>query len=516
MQSRELAARAGRSSTQHREVPLPRHDVADGGGDPRVDRVPGPRGADSGQRRPELSARLGVTAEEPLPRTRDAMIEDLARSEAGPWDPQPSERERLPRGGRGRESYVFAVATAVALLHAVDDAWLGRQPGVGLEQHALAAMISLAAGIAAIVAFPRLRAGFRAAVAFVFGVLAIVNGTLHLIYVTDGGPSRSDVTGVLALAAAVLLAVLGLAIPFVHRGEGGRTRTRRWVNRAIFAVAGALVLYGFVFPTSLAIIDTHKFREPIGFPPSADYQPVSFASTDGLELSGWYRASRNRAVVVVVHGAGGDRTGALAHAELLARHGFGVLVYDSRGRGESEGSPVGFGWGWAKDAAGALAFLRERSDVDPERIGGLGLSRGADVLIQVAAEDRRLKAVVSDGATGGSFADYRNLGEEAEGPPFYLTMYTAARVFSGESPGKPLKDVVARISPTPLLLISTGGSLPVKRDFNRIYLEAAREPVEFWDLPDVDHTAAIRQRPDEYERRVVGMLDAALLDGGSH
>src|SRR3954465_10770320 len=93
-------------------------------------------------------------------------------------------------------------------------------------------------------------------------------------------------------------------------------------------------------------------------------------------------------------------------------------------------------------------------------------------------------------------------------PPFYLTMYTAARILSGESPGKPLKDLVAKISPTPLLLIATGGSLPVERDFNRIYRQAAREPVEYWDLPDVDHTAAIRQRPDEYERRVVGLFIA--------
>ena len=91
-------------------------------------------------------------------------------------------------------------------------------------------------------------------------------------------------------------------------------------------------------------------------------------------------------------------------------------------------------------------------------------------------------------------------------------MYTAARVLSGESPGKPLKELVTRISPTPLMLIATGGSLPVERDFNRIYREAAREPVEFWDLPDVDHTAAIRQRPDEYERRVIDLFDAALLE----
>lgn len=411
----------------------------------------------------------------------------------------------------GWETAAFRGAAAVALLHALDDAFLNRQPGVDLDQHALAAVISLAADIGAIVAFPRLRPGFRAAISLAFGVLAIVNGALHVRHISLDGAAASDYTGVLALAAGVVLVLLGLAIPFLHRGEGARTRARRWAYRLVAVVAGALAVYVFVFPTSLAIIQTHKYREPIGSPPSAEYQTVSFTSSDGLELSGWYHPSRNRAAVIVVHGGGGDRTGAVRHAELLARHGFGALVYDSRGRGESEGSPVGFGWGWPKDVAGALAFLRERPDVDPERIGGLGLSRGADVLIQVAAEDRDLKAVVADGATGGSFADYRNLGEEAEGAPFYLTMYTAARVFSGSSPGEPLKELVARISPTPLLLISTGGSLPAERDFNRIYAEAAREPVELWDLPEVNHTAAIRERPEEYERRVVRFFDNALL-----
>jgi hypothetical protein len=411
---------------------------------------------------------------------------------------------------RDSETLAFRVATGTALLHALDDAFVDRQPGVPWDQHWLAAVISVAAAAAALFAFPFLRPGLRAGVAFGFGLLAIVNGTLHVIHITKEGPAASDLTGLLALGAGVVLIALALWIPWRHRGERAQTRGRRWVNRGIALVAGALAVYAFAFPTSLAIIQTHKYREPIGSPPSADYQTVSFVSADGLELSGWYRPSRNRAAVVVVHGAGGDRTGAVAHAELLARHGFGVLVYDSRGRGESEGSPVGFGWGWPKDVAGALAFLRERPDVDPERIGGLGLSRGADVLIQVAAEDRGLKALVSDGATGGSFADYRNLGEEAEGVPFYLTMYTAARVLSGASPGKALKDAVARVSPTPLLLIATGRSLPAERDFNRIYMEAAREPVELWDLPDVDHTAAIRQRPEEYERRVVGFFDDAL------
>ncbi|HSJ94682.1 MAG TPA: CocE/NonD family hydrolase [Gaiellaceae bacterium] len=412
----------------------------------------------------------------------------------------------------GAETLVFRAASALVLLHALDDAFLNRQAGVPWDQHWLAGLISVVVAAAALVAFPSLRPGLRAAVSFVFGLLATVNGALHVIHITKEGPSGSDVTGVLALAAGIVLIALALWIPWRHRGEGVRTRRRRWLNRGIALVAGALVLYAFVFPTSLAMIQTHKYREPIGSPPSAEYQTVSFESSDGLELSGWYHPSRNGAAVVVVHGGGGDRSGAVAHAELLARHGFGVLVYDSRGRGESEGSPVGFGWGWPKDVAGALGFLRERPDVDPERIGGLGLSRGADTLIRVAAADRGLKAVIADGATGGSFADYRNLGDEAEGAPFYLAMYTAARVFSGESPGEPLKDAVARISPTPLLLIATGRSLPAERDFNRIYAEAAREPFELWELPDVDHIAAIRQRPDEYERRVVEFFDDALLE----
>src|SRR5204862_143617 len=77
--------------------------------------------------------------------------------------------------------------------------------------------------------------------------------------------------------------------------------------------------------------------------------------------------------------------------------------------GESEGSPNAFGWGWQDDVEGAVDFLEARADVDRGRIGGLGLSTGADVLLQVAARDRRLAAVVSDGASGESFADYRNL-----------------------------------------------------------------------------------------------------------
>ena len=93
-------------------------------------------------------------------------------------------------------------------------------------------------------------------------------------------------TGVLGVAAGIVLLVLGLAIPFVHRGEGARTRARRWGYRVAVVVVGALIVYAFLFPMSAAIVQTHKYREPIGAPPTDAYEEVSFTTTDGLELSG--------------------------------------------------------------------------------------------------------------------------------------------------------------------------------------------------------------------------------------
>ena len=413
----------------------------------------------------------------------------------------------------GRETGVFRAATAVALLHALDDAFLSRQPGVPASQHALAAVIALVSGLAAAWAFPRLRPGVRAGVSLLFGILAAVNGGTHVAHVLVDELARSDLSGLFAVAAGVVLIGLGLAIPFLHRGKGAATPRRRWAYRAIAVVAGAVVAFFVALPVGFGIVQTHKHREPIGAPPSPAYRPVTFESSDGLRLSGWYVRSKNRAAVILVHGGGGDRTGAVRHAALLAQHGYGVLLYDSRGRGESEGSHNSAGWGWEKDVAGALAYLREQPEVARDRIGALGLSTGADVLLEVAAETKELKAVVSDGATIRSFRDHRNLYGVDAFAPFSAVAFGAVRVLSGSSPGPALEELVTQISPTPLLLIAAGRGAQAEREANHLYAEAAREPVEFWDLPDVTHTAAIHERPQEYERRVVGFFDRALLRG---
>jgi hypothetical protein len=44
------------------------------------------------------------------------------------------------------------------------------------------------------------------------------------------------------------------------------------------------------------------------------------------------------------------------------------------------------------------------------------------------------------------------------------------------------------------------------------FYDAAREPKQIWEVPDGQHIAGITTRPEEYERRVIGFFDDALLD----
>ena len=340
-------------------------------------------------------------------------------------------------------------------------------------------------------------------------VILGANGVLHVMHVTELGPEHSDATGVLAALAAVVMLGLGLTVPVRHRSEIGGTATRRWTRRVLAVVGAAAFAQLVLMPVVVGLVQTHTFRHAIGEPPGPGYEDVSFTSTDGLRLAGWYRPSSNGAAVLIVSSARGDRSGSTAHAALLAQHGYGVLLYDARGTGLSEGSPNGWGWEWERDVSGALDFLQKSAGIDPHRIGGLGLSTGADVLIESAAADPRLQAVVSDGATGRSFADR---------PPGLLSaivsagMFTSGRLFSGAAPGGPLRELIAEAAPTPILLIAAG-TLPGEIAANEKYSEGPS--TSLWRLPHVRHTKAIVEVADEYESRVVAHLDAALLDHSS-
>src|SRR5215210_4582319 len=219
---------------------------------------------------------------------------------------------------RSAEARVFTVAAVVALLHALDDAFLLPDGGVPLTQHALAASIALVASVLAVVRFPSLRPGVRAAVAFTLGVLAAVNGGRHAFHlVNEGGTTANDVTGALALLAGVVLLALAAWIPFRHRGEGASGPVRRWAIRVLVLPVFLLAAAFLFMPVGMAIVDTHSLHRSIGSPPDAAYKTVSFTASDGVHLEGWYRRSHNGASVLMISGGGGNRRSTVRHAEML-------------------------------------------------------------------------------------------------------------------------------------------------------------------------------------------------------
>lgn len=408
------------------------------------------------------------------------------------------------------ERIVFTAAMALIGLWVADDAFVNREPGTAVGDHLAGGLVPIALLAASAVAYPRLRAGWRAALALAWAPCAIAAGVADGVrHVAIDRFAGDDGTAILAGVAGVALLVLGAWTLWRHRRDDERP-LRRWLRRAGVVAAAAFVGVFVVMPVCFAIVTTHPARAPVS---SADlgrpYEEVTLTTSDGLELDGWYVPSRNRAAVIVFPG----RRGTLDHARLLVRRGYGVLLLDRRGEGTSEGDGNARGWSGDPDLVAALDLLSARDDVDPQRIGGLGLSVGGELLLQTAAHDRRLAAVVSEGA------GIRSLAEQMHNPdaPVALrwlsptTVETAATaVLANASPPPSLTSLVGRIAPRAVLLIRAEDG-NVDEGLNEVYFERAGEPKALWALPSGGHTGALRADPGEYERRVVGFLDTALL-----
>jgi dienelactone hydrolase len=361
--------------------------------------------------------------------------------------------------------------------------------------------------------YPRLRAGLRAIVALFFGIFGIVTGVEAVYYSTKGGPTGDDFTGLLALGAGIVLIGLAGTTLWRSRKRGGG-RTWRYARRALLGVGGLAVVYFLIFPLSISYVFTHVAR---GFVPTpelgAAYEEVSFRTSDGLELRGWYIPSKNHAAVIAFPG----RSGPQRPARMLARHGYGVLLFDRRGEGESEGDPNVFGWKGDRDVRAAVEYLRSRPDVDPKRIGGIGLSVGGEMMIEAAAESDGLAAVVSEGAGIRSLRESLAISgtrKRIEAALAHTIVTPAVALFSNSTPPASLDDLAARIAPTPFFLIYAVPGQGGEAELSELYFDAAREPKEIWLVPGAGHTGGIEARPDEYERRVVGFFDDTLLGTG--
>ena len=237
---------------------------------------------------------------------------------------------------------------------------------------------------------------------------------------------------------------------------------------------------------------------------------MTLTTADGLRLKGWYVPSRNGAAVIAFPG----RSGPQRPARMLVRHGYGVLLFDRRGEGESDGDPNALGWAGDGDLDAAISFLQDRADVEPGRIGGIGLSVGGEMLLDRAADSTALRAVVSDGAGIRSVREAAlasGVGERFFGAPFWAVTTAGVALFANDLPPPSLEKLVARIAPRAVLLIHAGHGQGGE-SLNPRFFEAAGEPKSLWTIPEAGHTGGIEARPAEYERRMIAFFDKTLID----
>jgi len=140
---------------------------------------------------------------------------------------------------------------------------------------------------------------------------------------------------------------------------------------------------------------------------------------EGASLHAWFYPA-NGAVdrtpcVVMAHGWTSTKKIYLDRfAEVFARAGLAVLVFDNRGWGESgtaQGKPRHEvdPWEQIRDYQHAITTAQNRIEVDAERIGVWGTSFSAGHAFVVAAIDRRVKAVCGQAPFISGRATYANL-----------------------------------------------------------------------------------------------------------
>lgn len=156
--------------------------------------------------------------------------------------------------------------------------------------------------------------------------------------------------------------------------------------------------------------DVRDYSPPEGAPYTANDvtvpTPAGFSLAGTLTLPNGTSAKRKAPAVITITGSGPqDRDEMIPAvrgyrpfyelADTLGRRGIAVLRLDDRGTFSSGGDfATATSKDFADDIRAAIAYLRQRPDIDARRIALVGHSEGGLIAPMVAADDQRLRGIV--------------------------------------------------------------------------------------------------------------------------
>ncbi len=271
----------------------------------------------------------------------------------------------------------------------------------------------------------------------------------------------------------------------------------------------------------LVYANTHPPKYPLYIPPSeyrVDYEDVSFTSSDNILLKGWLvkptHAGTQSPAIIICHGVGANRSDFTQLAASFSKRGYFVLQFDFRAHGESEGSRTSLGYHEQKDIIAALLFLKNRPEIDPNRIGIYGFSMGGSAAILAASMTGAFSAVVADSA-------FTSLRAQAKGaitgfyhlpsfPFLQLAIIGYELYFQTRVDAISPVSVIITIAPKPVLIIAGEGDTLIPADNGRRLYAVAGEPKELWIIPGAGHGGTLATAGSEYEKRVGEFFDKHL------
>ncbi|MBN2304040.1 MAG: prolyl oligopeptidase family serine peptidase [Anaerolineae bacterium] len=298
------------------------------------------------------------------------------------------------------------------------------------------------------------------------------------------------------------------------------TSTKRRRRRRTVILAGVAVLLAIgCTPSTLGFISMYGLLySPCGNEPQTPasyghttYEDLTLTASAGGSFRAYFVPGQNRAAVIIPPPHSGGRGARLHEADVLIRHGYAVLTFESR-RCAGMGA-LSLGYKEMDEVGDALAYLKTRPDVDPARIGILGFSSAGATSVMATARYPEFRAVAAEGGYG-DFAEGAvgiGVGDETVLEMIYKgSLGISYRVITGMDIDKlsPI-DVIGQIAPRPILLIYGSEERSLEGAYDQ--LAAAGDNADLWVVPGATHGNYLYVAPEEYERRVVTFFDAALL-----
>ncbi|RMH00700.1 MAG: alpha/beta fold hydrolase [Chloroflexi bacterium] len=282
-----------------------------------------------------------------------------------------------------------------------------------------------------------------------------------------------------------------------------------------------IILFVFIRPVYTAYLFTYPRRFRVTFRTPSDlgttYQDVRLTATDGETLAGWYVPSRNGAAIILLHGHSGNRLAVMFHAEALLRAGFGLLMLDLRAHGDSGGKLFAMSSQLIDDGLTAVAFVNKQPDVQPGKIGVMGVSVGGTMALLTATRTVAIRAVAVDAPAPATLADYPSpaswLDKLVKRPlATYFTRMTA--IFSKTSPLPPTSEQLATMIPRPIFFIASGSHQ--EKAITRQFYQHTPQPKHLWEIPGTNYSAAWVTHPDEYAHKLRLFFTQTLLENKTH